>query len=108
MSTSKTATFIRSLSKFHSDARLYRLDPPCVYPEDWGNGETCEYVVVSATTVLGVPETYIFGADENGKVTQWLELPGSFKGALDHREALDNAGYSIVTPKAQPQQEDAS
>ena len=55
-----------------------------------------EYVVVSAADVMySGPETYIFGADENGEVVDWLELPGSFRGKLDHVAALEGAGYEV-------------
>jgi len=50
--------------------------------------EECEYVVVSATEVFGRPETYIFPSDENGKVTDWLELEGSFQGEWNIDKAL--------------------
>ena len=81
----KTATFLRKVPGF-DDARLYRLDPPL-------EGE--RHVIVSATVVCD-PETYIFAADEYGEVTSWDELPGSFRGALDHAEALLGAGYEVV------------
>ena len=68
-------------------AEVYRLDPP---------HEGREYVMVSAVDAFGAgPETYIFPASEDGKVTDWLEMEGSFKGALDHVGALRNAGYEI-------------
>lgn len=67
--------------------QLYRLDPPL---------EGHEYVVVSAATVLGEPETYIFAADPDGTITDWVELDGSFKGALDHEAALRGAGYEVA------------
>lgn len=79
------ATFIRDITGFTGDAKLYRTT-------DQG------HVVVSATVVPfgGGPETYIFPADENGKVTDWGELDGSYKGGLDHATALLNAGYEVV------------
>jgi len=87
----KTATF---LGRVNPDAngyqKLYRLDPPLD-----GN----EHVVTSAVTVFGPwggPETYIFPADSEGIVMSWLELDGSYKGGLDHEEALTNAGYEVA------------
>lgn len=97
----KTATLITSgLPDFTGDAALYKCDPPMEY-ERLVDGEytkdMAEYVVVSATTALFTgPETYIFPADANGNVINWLELDGSFRGALDHNEALQNAGYEVV------------
>jgi len=55
------------------------------------------FVVVSAVIPLyGGPETYIFPADEDGNITSWGELNGSFRGSLDHEKALRNAGYQIT------------
>jgi len=85
MGTNKTATFVKNLDNFTGDARLYKLDPPMD-----GN----QYVVVSATIVpFSGPETCIFPSNEDGKVTSWGELYGSFRGGLDHQQALENAGY---------------
>lgn len=57
-------------------------------------GEVNDYVVVSAAVAMfSGPETYIFGTDENGDRTDFGELPGSFRGALDHEAALKGAGY---------------
>ena len=52
--------------------------------------------MVSATHVLfSGPETYIFPANEQGEVINWLELDGSYKGRLSHEKALNNAEYEI-------------
>lgn len=86
------ATLIESLAGWNGDARLYRVDPPMNYED----GRQTNYVVVSATRVtFSGPETYIFPADSRGKALSWLELPGSFRGALDHARALEGAGYDI-------------
>lgn len=86
----KTATFVRKLDGFTGDARLYSLSEPI--------GNKYSHVVVSATVVpFGIgPETYIFPADVDGKVIDWGELDGSFRGALDHEQALNDAGYSVA------------
>lgn len=76
---------------------LYQLSPP-LEAKDWDDNvkDVHEYVVVSAVNAMDTgAETYIFPADSEGKITDWLELDGSFKGALDHAEALANAGYEI-------------
>jgi hypothetical protein len=53
-----------------------------------------EFVIVSATYVAPTgPETYIFASDKKGNITDWGELDGSFRGDLDHAEALRLAGY---------------
>ena len=71
---------------------LYRLDPPL---------EGHELVVVSALDMdlewTHVIETYIFPADINGEITDFGELPGSYRGGLDHTVALKRAGYEVVT-----------
>lgn len=104
MNETKRASLIRTLDGFSGDARLYRVEPPVRYGYNYATQThkgTTEFVVVSAATVMfSGPETYIFAADEAGKVIDWTELGGSFKGGLDHEEALDNAGYTIVREEA--------
>jgi hypothetical protein len=107
-----TATFIRDLESNGPVVRasLYRVDPPMtlevteydVPNEDGTTGPrwvtlSSEYVRVSASNVpRSGPETYIFLADERGEPINWLECEGSYRGGLDHAEALTNAGYEIV------------
>ncbi len=94
----KTATFIREhVNGVGAVQRLYRLSVPMT-AEHCDEPVSYEYVIVSAVVVDygGGPETYIFGADENGDVVDWLELPGSYRGDLNHEEALRGAGYSIA------------
>lgn len=88
----KIAVHIRQLDGFTGDAALYRVSPAM---RTYDEREAYEYVVVSATFVSGKPETYIFGSDEDGEVLNWLELPGSFRGGLDHEVALNGAGYRV-------------
>ena len=91
---SGTATLIRAnLLKFNGVAHLYRLDPPLV---DYAETTRAEYVIVSATRVLGRPETYIFAATPDGDVASWIEMRGSMRDTLAHADALANAGYEIV------------
>ena len=81
------AMFVKDLSGYTGEAKLYQLEPPLD-----GN----EYVVVSATyAMFSGPETYIFPATPDGTVTGWGELDGSFRGELDHKLALKNAGYEV-------------
>lgn len=69
----------------------YRLSAPL---------EGYKYVVVSAANTFDHgPETYIFGADRDGEITDWNELEGSFVGGLDHERALEGAGYQVVRAK---------
>ena len=88
----KSAVAIKSVKEAKGRACLYRLSDPLM---------GYEYVVVSAAKdardshdqVVG--ETFIFGSDESGKVKSFLELPGSYRGGLDHQKALNDAGYDI-------------
>lgn len=98
----KTATLIKVPDGFSGDARLYKLSEPVEYDEHWDEdglqpARKTNYVIVSAAQVMfSGPETYIFPADEEGEVLNWGELNGSFKGGLDHEEALNRAGYKLA------------
>jgi hypothetical protein len=82
------AELLRDVSGMRGEAKLYRLTPPL---------DGAEFVVVSAANVpCSGPETYIFPATSDGKITDFLELDGSFRGALDHERALSGAGYEIA------------
>jgi len=90
-------------TKNHHDLKhyLFRTDSPVKY----GYGE-CEketsYIIVSESsqfTGYGFregEETYIFPADENGKVVNWGGLNGSMDGSLDYKKALVLGGYEVV------------
>ena len=88
----KSAVAIKNVKEAKGSACLYKLSDPLM---------GYEYVVVSAAKdardshdqVVG--ETFIFGSDESGKVKSFLELPGSYRGGLDHQKALNDAGYDI-------------
>jgi len=91
------------LSGFNGYASLYRLEPPMHYtdyfsgPDNEDVEREAEYVIVSAADVMfSGPETYIFPATSDGKIVDWGELPGSFKGGLDHAQALEGAGYEVL------------
>ena len=88
------ATYVRDLGGWLGTARLYKV-PEYKWSNSFEEG-TAEYVAVSAVVALGGPETFIFPADADGTVLNWLELEGSFHGALDHVRALNNAGYEEV------------
>jgi hypothetical protein len=97
-----TATFIKQKNGT-GEGKVYRLDPPIEikdYDVELGGYKvigTSEHVWVSATVAMfSGPETYIFPSDENGEVTDWGELEGSYRGGLDHEEALRGAGYTVV------------
>lgn len=88
------AIYIRKTDSPHGFAALYRLEPPLQGDE----GEMLDYVIVSAANKpkWGLLETYIFPANQNGEITDFGELDGSFKGGCDHVQALNNAGYQVV------------
>ena len=100
MAKEKTATLIRDeLPDFRGHAALYRVEPPIEGYEPWDETKQApkySYVVVSAVSVLGTPETYMFGANEHGEIVDWGELPGSQKGTLSHTQVLTEAGYYLV------------
>lgn len=80
------AKFIKNPVGFRGDARLYRLDEPL---------NNNEFVIVSGISNEFGIETFIFGADEEGEISDFTELEGSFKGDIDHERALENAGYDV-------------
>ncbi len=99
-----------NLSDFTGNTSLYILSEPLSGyewgdPDDEGYEEPPKYryVVCSATRVLGVPETYIFGSSSNGEIVAWGELPGSQKHTLSHEEVLLAAGYTLVHDKSEKQ-----
>lgn len=88
-----------------ADVAVYHCDPPMPWT-DWTGDEDvlcyADLVIVSAVPFVGTdgPETYIFAArkaDSGGiEIASWTELPGSFRGGMDHAEALRGAGYEVV------------
>ena len=84
----KTAIFIKNIKGRKGDPRLYKLSEPL---------DQAVFVIVSAVIApITGPETFIFAANSKGEVRDWGELDGSFTGALDHEQALKNAGYEII------------
>lgn len=96
----KTATLIKNLPTSRTGAMqaLYLLNPP-IREEGYTEDDATliwKYVVVSAVNAFDTgDETYIFPANEKGKIVSWGELEGSMKGTRSHAEALANAGYTI-------------
>lgn len=92
-----TATFIKNWYNGVADQSLYRLDDPVSYKDENDAEQSTEYVVVSAAIAMFTgPETYIFPADEDGKVLDWGELEGSYRGGLDKKSALEGAGWVVL------------
>ena len=97
----KTARFVKKCDWGTGDARLYELSEPVEYDKPWDDDDPpakkTKFVAVSATTVpFSGSETFIFPADENGKVIDWGRLDGSYSGGLSHIEALEGAGFQVV------------
>ena len=92
------ATLIRrDLPEFVGRAALYRIFPEVAYYVD-GVMHTTNYVIVSAVDDHFANETFIFPADESGSVIDWGELDGSSRRrAISHRQALEDAGYNVVS-----------
>jgi hypothetical protein len=91
--THKTAKFIKTLSYFRGEAKLFQVKPKVKFCDK----RRTSFIVVSAITLpLDGPETYIFPSDSKGYVLNWKELPGSFKGACNVLQALQNAGYVVT------------
>ena len=77
-----------NLQNFTGHAALYRMEPPL---------DGREFVIASATNAMFTgPETYLFPADADGRVIDWSEIEGSYRGGLSHAIALGRAGYSIA------------
>jgi len=96
----KTAKFIKVLDGFTGDARLYELSEPAQYDTPWNDDDppakNTAFVIVSATIgPYSGPETYIFPSNSDGEVVDRGELDGSYRGALNHERALNNAGYTL-------------
>lgn len=96
----KTAKEVKRLEGFTGDARLFELSEPIEYGYDYETEQyksSTAFVVVSATgAMFSGPETYIFPADAQGEIESWIELDGSYRGGLDHSQALRGAGYEVT------------
>lgn len=89
MKTKRNAKFVKDIGGFTGSAKLYRVSPPVTFSNGTENRKT-NYIVVSATVAMfSGPETYLFPADNNGKVLGWEELDGSYRGGMDHQMAID-------------------
>lgn len=90
---------VATLSGWRGEAHVYELDPPVEY-DDYEDGAcSTKYVIVSAADVpFSGPETYIFPAVKKDDVfgaENMCEMEGSYRGGLDHAEALKGLGYAI-------------
>lgn len=102
----KTATLIKDLSAGYISGpkqNLYQLSEPLE-----GYGFVVVSTIVRTPDGIEAPETAIFGANSEGKVSNWTQLRGSFAGKADHVKALENAGYAVVPQMLQSKPETAS
>lgn len=81
----KEAKFIKKADCV-GDGELWEMSPPL---------EGSKFVVTSIAYAFQV-ETYIFPANEEGRITDWGELDGSEQGIGDHEVAIKNAGYEVI------------
>lgn len=94
----KTAQKIKRMNDFRGIAVLYRCNPPLI-PFTSGPGVDSSYkhvVVSSVETSAEGPTTSVFGSDADGNVLCWIELQGSARGIVSHRDALCAAGYEVA------------
>lgn len=97
-----TATAIQpNLGGFNGSAKLWHLSEPVPYGWDYETEEpegTTEFVVTSAVVAMfSGPETYIFPASSTGEVVSWGEMDGSYRGGLDHEQAIEGAGWVVIS-----------
>lgn len=86
------ATFVRKVEGNRADQCLWRLSEPYVLNRYEDEPLSVDYVITSAVVApYSGAETYVFAANEDGKVLDWGELRGSFRGELNHDEAI--AGF---------------
>lgn len=94
------ATHIKDVSaNFNGEAHLYKVTPKAPYEAAGGKKRNTSYLVSSAASAMGRPETYIFPANRTGRVLDWLELDGSASGYLDCDRAIRDAGYELEATK---------
>ena len=96
----KTAKLIQdNLKGFNGHAALYQVNPPMA-ASTWDGPDAPskmhDFVVASSAHALGRPETYIFPANDKGKVLDWVQMEGSEQGIYSHDDAFANVGYNIV------------
>jgi len=90
-----TATRLDTPHGFRGDAALYHLSEPVAVDSD--GTITTQHVIVSAADVpYSGPETYIFPANADGKITGWSEMDGSRRGTLSHTEVIEAAGWELA------------
>jgi len=87
----KKAYYLGKSEHLKTDAHIFMCEPPM---------EGNKFVVVSTTTTLLGPSTYVFPSTENGEVVKWLELDCSRRGVWTYEDVLYEAGYKVVKENA--------
>jgi hypothetical protein len=64
-------------------------------------GITCPEIQEHADRLGQDIETFLFAADKEGNVSEYLELKGSTSGIFNPYTAIKNAGYQIVNSDEQ-------
>jgi hypothetical protein len=79
--------FVTKIKDVNGRQVLWKAEPPL---------EGHEYIITSESNVMFTgAETYIFASDKDGNITDWCELPGSYRGELNHKKCFSNIGYNI-------------
>ena len=95
-----THTFVEDVShRYRGHAAVYRVEPPVRYFDNDYRLCESEYVVASAVSNpldTSIPETLLFPSSEDGSILIWSELPGSYRGGMDHEEALRGLDHQPV------------
>lgn len=72
------------------------------YTAEGDDSRTSDHVCASGVVAYSGEETFLFPCDDPGvdpPITSFHELyPGSFRSAIDHAQALADAGYAIADP----------
>jgi hypothetical protein len=94
----KTAQKIKRMNNFRGIAVLYRCNPPLIpFTSGPGIPSSVTHVVVSSVeTSADGPTTSVFASDADGNVLCWIELQGSARGIVTHRDALAAAGRKVT------------
>lgn len=94
-------TFVKTINNEPKRKQaVYKTDEPVTVTGDFGCTVTSQYFLVSAVVAFdhGGQETFIFASDEEGNPITWIELPGSRRGTMSHRQVLEEAGYTPINP----------
>ena len=88
----KATKVLEQISESGAEQKCYRLSESIKVDD----GKETNYVIVSAVVAYSGPETYIFPSNELGEITDYGELEGSFRGALNHEQALKGLGVTEI------------